>query len=193
MKILKKIRAFIKTVRTEDIKKILKSKWVIFGVGPLFTLVGAGLVILMGHFLTTHPAICLSCHARQTSLSMWASSAVHPEDVTCANCHAKVGRFFPRDFFADERVNENCLGCHKQVGVKGMETAHHVKIAHKIHIEESKLVCIDCHRNIAHEKVETGTNRPRRLTCSECHEEAISGGPESCMKCHIKIPVTSAS
>jgi hypothetical protein len=31
------------------------------------------------------------------------------------------------------------------------------------------------------------------LTCSECHEEAISGGPESCMKCHIKIPVTSAS
>jgi len=174
-----------------NVKNILKSKWVIFGVGPVFTLIGAGIVIWMGHFLTSHPAICLSCHARQTSISMWAPSEIHPSKVTCVNCHARPAQWFPRDFFADERVNDNCLGCHKQTAVKDIEEAHHMKIAHKIHVEESKLMCIDCHRNIAHEKMEAGMNRPRRLTCMECHEEAISGGPESCLKCHTKIPVTS--
>jgi hypothetical protein len=26
----------------------------------------------------------------------------------------------------------------------------------------------------------------------ECHPEAIEGGPESCLKCHTKIPVKSS-
>jgi nitrate/TMAO reductase-like tetraheme cytochrome c subunit len=190
MKLLKKIREIRSTIK---IKKILKSKWVIFGIGPIFTLIGVILVIWVGHTLTAHPAICLSCHARQSSISMWSLSEIHPARVTCVNCHAKVGQLFPRDFFADEKVNDNCLGCHKHVAEKEMEEAHHMKIAHKLHIEDSKLMCIDCHRNIAHEKMDAGTNRPRRLTCIECHEEAISGGPESCMKCHTKIPVSSSS
>jgi len=183
----------ISTINVKNIKILLKSKWVIFGVGPIFTLIGVALVIWIGHMLTTHPMICLSCHARQSSISMWAASAIHPASVTCVNCHAKAGQLFPRDFFADEKVNGKCLGCHKHVAEKAMEeTAHHMKIAHKLHVEESKLMCIDCHRNIAHEKIEAGTNRPRRLTCIECHEEAIQGGPESCMKCHTKIPVKSS-
>jgi hypothetical protein len=177
----------------KNTKVLLKSKWVIFGVGPVITLIGALLVIWVGHTLTTHPAICLSCHGRQTSISMWSPSQLHPKTVTCVNCHAKPGQLFPRDFFADQQVNDNCLGCHRHVAQKEIEEAHHMKIAHKIHIEESKLMCIDCHRNIAHEKMEAGTNRPRRLTCTECHEEAISGGPESCTKCHTKIPVKSAT
>ena len=180
------------TVKAINIKNLLKSRWIIFGVGPVLTLIGVALVILVGHTLTTHRVICLSCHARQTSISMWSPSEIHPSRVTCVRCHAKPGQLFPRDFFADEQVNNNCLVCHKHVAEKEMETGHHTKIAHKIHIEESKLKCIDCHRNIAHEKMEARTNRPRRLTCIECHEEAISGGPESCMKCHIKIPVASS-
>jgi len=190
MKLLRTIREIRPMIR---IKKILKSKWVIFGVGPIFTLIGVVLVILVGHTLTAHPLICLSCHARQSSISMWSPSEIHPARVTCVNCHAKVGQLFPRDFFADEKVNDNCLVCHKQVAGKEMEEAHHMKIAHKLHIEESKLMCIDCHRNIAHEKKDAGTNRPRRLTCMECHEEAISGGPEACMKCHTKIPIKSTT
>jgi hypothetical protein len=190
MKVLSMIRWIRSTIK---IKNILKSKWVIFGVGPVLTLIGVALVIGIGHTLTTYPMICLSCHARQSSISMWSSSAIHPARVTCVNCHARPGQLFPRDFFSDERVNDNCLSCHRNMAQKGMETAHHMKIVHKIHIEESKLMCIDCHRNIAHEKMEAGTNRPRRLTCMECHEEAISGGPEACMKCHTKIPVKSTS
>ncbi len=182
----------IKSIKSKiKVKKVLKSKWVIFGVGPILTLIGPVLVIWVGHTMTAHSVICLSCHARQTSISMWSPSSIHPARVTCVNCHAKVGQMFPRDFFADERVNENCLSCHKHVAEKEKEEAHHMKIAHKLHIEESKLKCIDCHRNIAHEKMEAGTNRPRRLTCMECHEEAIAGGPEACMKCHTKIPVKS--
>lgn len=178
-------------VNVKTIKTILKSKWVIVFFGPLFTLVGVALVVWIGHVLTTYPIICLSCHARQSSIPMWSPSRIHPARVTCVDCHAKQNALFPRYFYADEWVNENCLGCHKSVAASEMEEAHHMRIAHKIHIEESKLMCIDCHRNIAHEKIEAGTNRPRRLTCMECHEEAISGGPESCMKCHTKIPVKS--
>jgi nitrate/TMAO reductase-like tetraheme cytochrome c subunit len=188
-----KITWLISLINLKNLKVLLKSKWVIFGVGPILTVIGAMLVIWVGHTLTAHPAICLSCHARQTSISMWVPSAIHPDRVTCVNCHAKPAQLFPRDFFADERVNDNCLHCHRGVAEKEVEESHHVKIAHKLHVEESKLMCIDCHRNIAHEKLEAGTNRPRRLTCAECHEEAISGGPESCTKCHTKIPVKSIS
>lgn len=191
MKLLNKIKSLKLTIKAINIKHILKSKWVIFVVGPVFTLMGPVLVIWMGHLMTTYPAICLSCHARQSGISMWSPSMVHPSRVTCVNCHARPGQLFPRDFFADERVNENCLFCHKHVAEKEKEESHHMKIAHKLHIQESKLMCIDCHRNIAHEKMEAGTNRPRRLTCMECHEEAIAGGPEACMKCHTKIPVKS--
>ncbi len=189
MKGLNLVKWSMSMINIKNIKSLLKSKWVIFGVGPLFTLIGVALVIWVGHVLTTYSAICLSCHARQSSIPMWSPSKIHPDRVTCVDCHAKPGQLFPRHFFADEQVNSNCLFCHRTVAAKETEEAHHMKIAHKLHIEESKLMCIDCHRNIAHEKIEAGTNRPRRLTCMECHEEAISGGPESCMKCHTKIPV----
>lgn len=193
MKILSMIRWLISTIKIKNIRNILKSKWVIFGIGPILTLIGVALVIWIGHLLTTHPTICLSCHARQSSIPMWSPSAIHPSRVTCVDCHARPGQLFPRNFFADERVNNNCLVCHRHVAEKEMEEAHHMKVAHKLHIEESKLMCIDCHRNIAHEKMEAGTHRPRRLTCIECHEEAIQGGPESCTKCHTKIPVKSST
>jgi nitrate/TMAO reductase-like tetraheme cytochrome c subunit len=188
-----KIKWLISLIKMKNIKVLLESKWVIFGIGPILTLIGVALVIWMGHLLTTYPMICLSCHERQSSIPMWSASAIHPARVTCVDCHAKPGQLFPRNFFADERVNQNCLGCHRHVAEKEIEEAHHMKIAHKLHVAESKLMCIDCHGNIAHEKMEAGTNRPRRLTCMECHEEAISGGPESCTKCHTKIPVKSTS
>jgi len=193
MKALGLIKWSISMININNIKTLLKSKWVIFGVGPILILIGVVLVILVGHTLTAHPLICLSCHARQSSISMWAPSQIHPSRVSCVHCHAKPGQLFPRFFYADERVNDNCLGCHKPMAGREMEESHHMRIAHKLHIEESKLMCIDCHRNIAHEKIEAGMNRPRRLTCIECHEEAIAGGPEACMKCHTKIPVSSSS
>ena len=193
MKLLNPIKGLRSVVNVKNMKALLKSKWIIFIVGPLLTLMGVVMVIWLGHVLTTHPVICLSCHARQSSTPMWSASQVHPKRVSCVDCHAKQGQIFPRYFYADERVNNNCLGCHKPVAGREMDEAHHMKIAHKLHIEESKLMCIDCHRNIAHEKMEAGTNRPRRLTCIECHEEAIAGGPEACMKCHTKIPVSSSS
>jgi nitrate/TMAO reductase-like tetraheme cytochrome c subunit len=188
-----RIKWLISLIKMKNIKVLLRSKWVIFGVGPGLTLIGVALVILIGQTLTTYPMICLSCHARQTSISMWAPSAIHPARVTCVNCHAKPYQLFPRDFFADEQMNDNCLYCHRDVAEKGMETADHMKIDHKLHTEEAKLMCIDCHRNIEHDKTEAGTNRPSHLTCIECHEESISGGPESCMKCHTETPVSSSS
>jgi nitrate/TMAO reductase-like tetraheme cytochrome c subunit len=192
MKGLNRIKGWMSLITIKKMKALLGSKWVIFGVGPLLILMGVAFVIWAGNLLTTHPVICLSCHARQSSLPMWSLSQIHPERVSCVDCHAKPGQWFPRFFYADERVNDNCFSCHPRVAKDEMAEAHHMKIAHKLHIEESKLMCIDCHRSIAHEKFEAGANRPRRLTCIECHEEAIEGGPESCTKCHTKIPVKSS-
>lgn len=193
MKITSKIKKFKSKLKEININKILKSKWVIFGVIPFSILVGPGLLIWMGHLLTTYPAICLSCHAKQTSISMWASSAIHPESVTCVNCHAKVNQMFPRDFFADERVNKNCLFCHSNVAEKGMETIHQINFDHKLHSEEPKLKCTDCHKNIEHEKMQSGKNRPYKSTCIECHPEAIGEVSDSCLKCHAETPVRSWS
>jgi len=187
--LIKKLKSI---VFEKNLRILLKSKWVIYGIGPLITLLAAALVIWVGNVMTTHPAICLSCHARQSSIPMWAPSQIHPEKVSCVDCHAKPGKWFPMSFYADERVNDNCLHCHPKIAKNEKAEAHHMKIAHKLHIEDSKLMCIDCHRNIAHEKMEAGANRPRRTTCIECHPEVIEGGPESCTKCHTKIPVKSS-
>src|SRR4030042_1224393 len=156
MKGLSTIKRLVSLINIKNIRILLKSKWVIFVVGPIFTLIGVVLVIWVGHTLTAHPVICLSCHARQTSLSMWSSSMIHPARVTCVDCHAKAGQMFPRDFFADERVDDNCLVCHRHVADKEKEEAHHMKIVHKLHIEESKLKCFVCHKNIAPKKIEAG-------------------------------------
>lgn len=189
MKGLNLIKKWESIVTKRDIKTLLRKRWVIFGVCPLICLIGLSFVIWVGHLSTTHAVICLSCHAKQTNLPMWSPSQIHPKKVTCANCHAKPGQWFPMFFYADERVNDNCLSCHPKIAKSEMSEAHHMRITHKFHIEESKLLCIDCHRNIAHEKMEAGTNRPRKSTCVACHEDAVDGSPESCGKCHTRVPV----
>src|SRR4030042_548736 len=124
MKNLSIIKWLMTKFNIKNIKVLLKSKWVIFGVGPVLTLIGVGLVIWVGHLLTSHPAICLSCHARQSSISMWSPSEIHPARVTCVNCHAKVGQLFPRDFFADEEAitggPESCTKCHTKIPVSSL-------------------------------------------------------------------------
>lgn len=188
MKVLDILQGLRSIVNIKNLRTLLKIKWVVFGIGPFIFIIGILFVIGIGRWLTTYPPICLSCHAKQSALPMWEPSKVHSPKVTCVDCHAKPGELFPRFFFADERMNDNCLICHKAIPMKEMEETSPIKINHKLHHEEAKLMCIDCHRNIAHEKFEEGTNRPKKLTCGECHKEDLTGGPEACMKCHTKNP-----
>src|SRR4030042_432980 len=147
MKGLNRIKGWMSLITIKKMKALLGSKWVIFGVGPLLILMGVAFVIWAGNLLTTHPVICLSCHARQSSLPMWSLSQIHPERVSCVDCHAKPGPWFPRFFYADERVNDNCFSCHPRVAKDQRAEAHHMKIAHKLHIEEPKMLCIVFHRS----------------------------------------------
>jgi nitrate/TMAO reductase-like tetraheme cytochrome c subunit len=162
---------------------LVRRKWFLFGFLPGILILGIFVVLLAGHFLMTYPGICLHCHVPQTRVMMWTKS-VHPSEVTCVNCHAKPGQLFPHRYSAkDEFVNNNCVYCHKGVETKEKQVSHDIKIAHRLHIQELELRCVDCHRNIVHEKTIPGTNRPSHETCIECHEEVTND--DACQLCHI--------
>jgi len=164
---------------------LVKQQWFLFGVLPGVIVIGLAFVLFAGHFLMAYPGICLHCHVNQTRIEMWSQS-IHPARVTCVNCHAEPGQLFPHKFSAQgEFVNKNCLHCHKDVEKKGKQVSSDIKFTHRLHIQEAELACVDCHRNIVHEKMITGTNRPSHGTCVECHEEVEKGGREACLKCHI--------
>jgi nitrate/TMAO reductase-like tetraheme cytochrome c subunit len=164
---------------------LLKRKWFSFGILPGLIVLGVAFVIFAGHILMTHPGICLHCHVGQTRIEMWSQS-VHPTRVSCVNCHAEPGQLFPHKFSArDVFVNKNCINCHKDVEKKEKQVINEIKITHRMHIQEAELKCVDCHRNIVHEKMIPGTNRPSHATCIECHEGVEKGEPEACLTCHI--------
>lgn len=164
---------------------LVKKKWFLFGVLPAIVVIGVAAVLVAGHFLMTYPGICLHCHMPQTRIMMWTQS-VHPTKVTCVNCHAKPGQLFPRKFFArDEFVDKNCRRCHGDVEKKETQISNDIRISHRMHIQELEMRCVDCHRNVVHEKTIPGTNRPSHATCVECHEEVEAGDSESCQLCHM--------
>jgi nitrate/TMAO reductase-like tetraheme cytochrome c subunit len=164
---------------------LVKQKWFLFGFLPGVIVIGLAFVLFAGHFLMAYPGICLHCHVNQTKIEMWSQS-VHPDRVTCVNCHAEPGQLFPHKFSAkSEFVNKNCLHCHNNIEKKEQQISNDIKFSHRLHIQEAELTCVDCHRNIVHEKMLRGTNKPSHATCVECHEEVKEGGREACLKCHI--------
>jgi len=123
---------------------LVRKKWFLFGFLPGALVLGVFVALLAGHFLMTYPGICLHCHVPQTRVMMWAES-VHPSEVTCVNCHAKHGQLFPHKFSAeDEFVNNNCVYCHKGVEIKEEQISDDIRIAHRLHIQELELRCVDC-------------------------------------------------
>ena len=136
---------------------LVKRKWFLFGILPGVIILGTAFAIVAGRVLMIYPAICLNCHAKQTRIMMWSQS-IHPSRVTCVNCHAEPGQLFPHKFLAkDEFVNKNCVNCHRDIEKKETEVHRDIKISHRLHILEAELKCVDCHRNIVHEKMIPGT------------------------------------
>ncbi len=136
-------------------------------------------------FTTTHPTFCMTCHINQGIPEMWTPSRMHPASVGCTECHVNPGQIIPRKFSAsDDLMNDSCLRCHSPIP-RGeqvdLQTVRIVKISHKLHAEK-KALCIDCHRNIQHDKLSPQTNRPRMETCYQCHE--AHPRTQACDKCH---------
>jgi len=137
-------------------------------------------------FTTSHPFFCLTCHKNQDIPERWLPSRTHPASVGCVECHiSKGGTPFSHSFSAsDELMNQRCAGCHQTIpGGEQMDLdkVRVVKVSHKQHADK-KVLCIDCHRNVAHDKGTPRTNRPAMETCYQCHQ--AHPRTQACDKCH---------
>ncbi len=137
-------------------------------------------------FTTSHPFFCLTCHKNQDVPEMWLPSRMHPASVDCVDCHLSGGSIpFSHGFSAsDDLMNQKCVGCHPSIpGGEQMDLdkVRVVKVSHKQHADK-KVLCIDCHRNLAHDKGTPRTNRPTMETCYQCHQ--AHPRTQACDRCH---------
>jgi hypothetical protein len=77
----------------------------------------------------------------------------------------------------------------------GLERRNVIKVNHKVHFQlrsdpasgrAVELGCLDCHRNIAHDKAQVETFRPRMASCfvSSCHRK--DRNKDNCRRCHFQ-------
>lgn len=147
--------------------------------------IGVGVGYSLTHYVTHDRSFCLSCHSHQRDTKVWRASRVHPA-LDCAECHAEPGAVLPLNFEADpERTNANCIRCHEET-VRSVRLYYKfntlkIKIPHRLHAGEMQIPCVQCHRNIFHDKSPKPTNRPHMDACASCHTKEAS----SCRMCHV--------
>jgi nitrate/TMAO reductase-like tetraheme cytochrome c subunit len=170
-------------MKIPEIPKLSKRTWALI-VAILLLLVaipGLGLI----RFTTGHPFFCLSCHENQDVPARWLPSRAHPASVDCLDCHTSGSNMFFRKYSAsDELMNQKCLSCHSTIPGGEQTTPQTVRIvfiSHKLHADK-KVLCIDCHRNLAHDRGTPRTNRPTMETCYQCHQAHPRS--QACDKCH---------
>ena len=170
-------------MKIPEIPKLSKGTWVLIVAILLIVAAGSGLGLV--RFTTGHPFFCLSCHQNQDVPARWLPSRAHPESVVCLDCHDSGSNIFFRKFSAsDELMNQKCMGCHPALPAGEQTTVQTVRvvyISHKLHAEK-KVLCIDCHRNIAHDRADPQTYRPIMETCYQCHQ--AHPRTQACDKCH---------
>lgn len=136
-------------------------------------------------YTTSAKHFCMSCHWNQGDSNFSKPSAVHPEYVSCDDCHAKNAGVIPTGFTASpELVNKNCIRCHENMQFtnewdKLKTNVQDIQIKHQLHLEKAKMSCVDCHNNVAHDRSPNSTNRPHMAKCFECHTSK-----EGCESCH---------
>jgi predicted CXXCH cytochrome family protein len=173
--------------------RITRKKAIVAGLVLLALILGAGgglPVLSWVRYSTTGSSFCGSCHTEYYKL--WSESRSHtPEDAECTDCHAERWSLAPGNFSAsDERISPNCIRCHEDILKQEKADQlklHFIKISHKKCMEKSGNKCLDCHRNIVHDKLAPVSNRPYKVTCYSCHKKDIDVTPpkdESCKKCH---------
>jgi nitrate/TMAO reductase-like tetraheme cytochrome c subunit len=166
------------------VPKLSKRTWA-FIVAILLILAAIPALGLV-RFTTSHPFFCLTCHKNQDIPERWLPSRMHPASVDCVDCHlSRGGTPFSHGFSAsDDLMNQKCVGCHPSIpGGEQMDLdkVRVVKVSHKQHADK-KVLCIDCHRNLAHDKGTPRTNRPTMETCYQCHQ--AHPRTQACDKCH---------
>jgi hypothetical protein len=180
----------------------------IVGLAAVVLVAGVALFAWGARWVNTSPNQCATCHPELTA--MWKRSQGHPSDkVTCHECHAEhqqapVGpnlaayardTFIPEKYLStDKRLEARCETCHKDMRKTDKEKRQIVKINHKVHLAPLTdtqgrvvtLTCLSCHRNLAHDKAQIETNRPRMAGCfaGECHRK--DRNKDNCLRCHYQ-------
>ncbi|MHB8790744.1 MAG: cytochrome c nitrite reductase small subunit [Desulfobulbaceae bacterium] len=135
----------------------------------------------MVSYLSSDPKVCINCHTMNTQYATWQHSS-HRERATCVQCHlpqqSLPGKLLAksRDGFkhslamtlrsygynirasadASERIQDNCIFCHREIVSQIMETS---ALYQNEGGGESGRRCWSCHRDVPH-----GTGRSLTAT-----------------------------
>ncbi len=171
-------------MKIPDLPKLSKRTWALIAAILLLLAAIPGLGLI--RFTTSHPFFCLSCHQNQNIPERWLPSRVHPASTGCVDCHTNGDSLILAHSFSasDEKMNQRCLSCHPTIPggeQTTLQTVRVVFVSHKLHLDK-KVLCIDCHRNVAHDRGTPRTNRPTMQTCYQCHQAHPRS--QACDKCH---------
>jgi len=171
-----------------DFKQIPKKPLVILIVFILVVvLIIAAVPVNLIRHTTRSPSFCKDCHPE--IVQQWQQSRVHPDSITCTECHIRGWKPVPVTYEADPSITlPNCERCHDQQRAQQEVIRKLIKISHKIHLEDLKeknveLNCLDCHWTVAHDNGNPATNRPTMVGCFSptCHPLE----KETCELCHF--------
>jgi len=170
-------------MKIPELPQLSKRTWAL--IAAILVIMAAIPAYSVVRFTTSHSFFCLTCHKNQDIPEMWLPSRAHPTSVGCVDCHASGGVTLAHAFSAsDDLMNRRCLNCHGDIP-KGeqtsLQTVRVVFVSHKLH-SEKKALCIDCHRNLEHDKGSPRTNRPTMETCYHCHQ--AHPRTQACNTCH---------
>jgi len=168
--------------------------------------VGLVIFFVYARVTNTDDTLCASCHP--VIYRQWAESKVHPQKVSCYECHSPhyeafpeagakeslyhhyLSKIIPEKFHSSRtHINENCLRCHSDIPqLQEVKKTRIIKISHKKHYKGEKVKienCAVCHSSITHDKYSIETNRPRMQGCflGECH--VADKKEDRCELCHF--------
>jgi hypothetical protein len=116
-------------------------------------------------------AECSACHstAAQSQLSQ---DRLLPTMEQCGACHD----------VADE---SQCLRCHtSQEKLEALANpVRKYRFSHALHLEKTKLTCLQCHKGIDQVDLGDGRKIPPRESCNVCHNGSLVS--QECQLCHL--------
>jgi hypothetical protein len=129
-------------------------------------------VIKFSHAVHAEATDCAGCHTN-VSGSLSLSDRLLPEKSVCATCH-------------DVEDDKQCSTCHyEDVYEPLVKVKSELMFNHKMHIEDQKMLCENCHKGLSDVaySFETVSANPPMMTCYSCHN-GKSVATNDCEICH---------
>lgn len=133
-------------------------------------------IIKFNHKVHTKEAgiICRDCHVDAVN-SVASRDNLNPKKENCSICH-------------DVKDEKTCNLCHYEGVYKKLKVnKSELVFSHKIHIENEKKECLDCHKGLDGVKYskESAAGFPDMQSCYSCHSTQKASG--NCENCHSNL------